>query len=72
MDYSINLVGENFDSAKDFNCYDKLVTIYNEASSQLNTWESYFVDNLLTGVPRSFSDKQKIKIGQIFKRYCMD
>jgi len=30
-----------------------------------------FVDNLITEVPRIFSDKQKTKIGQIFKRYCL-
>ena len=71
MDFSINLVADNFDSPKDFNCYDKLITIYNEANKQMNEWESDFVDDLLTKVPRIFSDKQKVKIVQIYKRYCM-
>ena len=52
------------------NYYHKLVILYDEASNQMNTWESDFVDNLITEVPRIFSDKQKTKISQIFKRYC--
>jgi len=42
----------------------------NIKQENFETWESDFVDNLITEVPRSFSDIQKTKIGQIFKRYC--
>ena len=70
MQFESNIKRENFETIADMNYYHKLVILYDEASNQMNTWESDFVDNLITEVPRLFSDKQKTKIGQIFKRYC--
>jgi len=71
MQFETNLKRENFETAADMNCYHKLVILYDEASDQMNTWESDFVDDLITEVPREFTDKQKAKIGQIYKKYCL-
>jgi len=71
MQFESNVKQENFETIADMNCYHKLVILYDEAKGQMNTWESDFVDNLITEVPREFTDKQKTKIGQIFKRYCL-
>jgi len=71
MQFETNLIQENFDTVGDLSCYHKLVILYDEARGQMNLWESDFVYNLISEVPRTFTNKQKIKIGQIYKRYCM-